>query len=81
VRRLNDEGRLNYYKKVVFAEMYRFLNGKLDKELFDYEFGKFKEDVEAMKMDASHQSQWKKLLHALRMNGNYTSRDEKGDHE
>jgi hypothetical protein len=75
VRRLNDEGRLNYYKKIVFAEMYRIVNGKLDKELFDYEFGKFKEDVESMKVDSTKESQWRKLLHALQLNGDDRDKD------
>jgi glycosyltransferase involved in cell wall biosynthesis len=68
VRRLSDEGRLNYVKKAVLSEVYRTVNSKLAQEMFEYEFGKFKEDVEAMKLEEKEKSQWKKLLRALRMN-------------
>lgn len=68
VRRLDDEGRLTYYKKAVLSELYRFFNGKVDKELFEYEFGKFKSDVSA-KRYANQEEFWKKLLKGLKLNG------------
>lgn len=68
VRRLDDEGRLTYYKKAVLSEVYRFMNGKVDKELFEYEFGKFKDDVSA-KRYVNQEEFWKKLLKGLKLNG------------
>lgn len=69
VRRLSDEGRLTYVKKSIMSEIYRFLHGKVDKELFPYEFGKFKEDIEALKLDQDKDQKvvWKKLIEALKI--------------
>ncbi len=72
VRRLSDEGRLNFIKKAVLSEALRFMKGKVEKNKIPYEFGKFKEDVEAMKfadMDKSKKLLWKKLLTVLSLNG------------
>ena len=70
VRRLDDEGRLNYYKKAVLSEVYRFFNGKVDKELFEYEFGKFKDDVSAKKFIEGEEF-WKKVMRGLKLNGKH----------
>jgi glycosyltransferase involved in cell wall biosynthesis len=66
VRRLDAEGRLNYYKKAVFAEIYRHFNGKIDKELFSYEFGNFQEDVEAKRYE-KQQEMWNKIIASLKL--------------
>lgn len=66
VRRLNAEGRLNYYKKAVFAEIYRHFNGKIDKELFPYEFGNFQKDVEAKRYERQEEM-WNKIIASLKL--------------
>lgn len=66
VRRLNAEGRLNYYKKAVFAEIYRHFNGKIDKELFPYEFGNFQKDVEAKRYE-KQEEMWNKIIASLKL--------------
>lgn len=72
VRRLSDEGRLNFVKKAVLSEAIRFMKGKVDKDDIPYEFGKFKEDVEAIKFsdsDSKTKDMWTKLLSVLNING------------
>lgn len=61
VRRLDDEGRLTYYKKAVLSEVYRFLNGKVENDMFDYEFGKFREDMSARKYNGEKEF-WKRMV-------------------
>ncbi len=41
VRRLEKEGRINLVKKYLMAEIWRAVRGKVDKEILEYEFGKF----------------------------------------
>jgi glycosyltransferase involved in cell wall biosynthesis len=41
VRRLEKEGRINLLRKYFMAEIYRVLKGKVDKQILEYEFGKF----------------------------------------
>jgi glycosyltransferase involved in cell wall biosynthesis len=66
VRRLEKEGRFNYLKKALTSEGYRFMHGKVDKELFKYEFGKFKHNTEVMQQDAALQVKWKKFVDSFR---------------
>jgi len=40
-RRLDKEGRLSIYPKYVLATLYRALLGKIDKPVFNYDFGNF----------------------------------------
>jgi len=41
VRRLEKEGRVNLFKKYLLVELYRVFKGEIDKNIFEYEFGKF----------------------------------------
>jgi hypothetical protein len=68
VRRLNDEGRLNYYKKAVLSEVYRLMNNAELHDSIAYDFGKFKRDAESVNFDVDEKEKaemWKKLLKAL----------------
>ncbi len=44
VRRLEKEGRINLVRKYLLAEIYRALKGKVDREILEYEFGKFEKN-------------------------------------
>ncbi len=41
VRRLEKEGRVNLFKKYLMVELYRVFKGKIDQDIFEYEFAKF----------------------------------------
>ncbi len=76
VRRLSDEGRLNFAKKTIVAEVLRFMKGRVEKDQINYEFGKFKKDIDAMKfgdLDTGTQDMWKRLLQALNLNNKENS--------
>lgn len=65
VRRLDDEGRFTYYKKAVMSEVYRFMNGKVENDMFDYEFGKFREDISAKKYNGEKEF-WKRMFETFK---------------
>lgn len=70
VRRLSEEGRLNYYKKAVLSEAYRFMDNREEHDNIQYEFGKFKEDLDAIKFDKAAKTKedsWNKLIQALKI--------------
>lgn len=68
IRRLNDEGRLNYYKKAILSEVYRLMDNKELHDTIEYDFGKFGRDPEAVAFDISEKEElWKKLLGALKV--------------
>lgn len=57
VRRLEKEGRVNLVRKYFQAEIYRALKGKIDKEILEYEFGKFQ--------NTSNMSEFEKFLERI----------------
>ena len=68
VRRLNDEGRFNYYKKAVLSEVYRLLQDRESCDSIEYDFGKFSKHIEEPHFDIYEKDKaelWKKLLQAL----------------
>ncbi len=70
VRRLNDEGRLNYYKKAVLSEVYRLMNNKELHDSIEYDFGKFKKEAESVKFKTNEKEKeemWDKLLRAMNL--------------
>ena len=71
IRRLNDEGRLNYYKKAILSEVYRMMDNKELHSKIEYDFGKFGRDPEAVAFDADEKEElWKKLVRALSIQNN-----------